>query len=1377
MSSHFESDDPGHSVDACSESGPTDERRAPASPAADSRADAEIRERPLEEEANFRTLVQTIDDLILVATPEGRIVFGNAAVERKLGYTAAELEPLALLDLHPPHLQSQAITHLSAILRGEQRTCPLPLRRKDGSLLPVETRAWLGQWNGQRCLFGICKDLSAEQEAQQRFERLFQRNPMPMALTTLPDQRFADVNDAWLEILGYARAEVIGRSTAELNLFPDSGRQRQASVELQEKGFIRDVELQVRTRSGTLRDGLFSGEVLQTQGRNYLLTVMVDITPRRRAEEALAAEVTRRRILVEESRDGIVVLNQDGGVYEANRRFAEMVGYSAEEVRRLRVIDWDRSWSMSEVVESIRQLGPEGAHFESRHWRKDGTSYDVELSNSVAVLGGQKLVFCVCRDITERKRAEALLRESLLFRREAEKIARIGAWKVNPINDYLHWTEGVYDIVEAPLDYRPGLKEGLQVYDAGSIPAIQSALETALRDGTPFVIEAGVTTFTGRHLWAEVRGLGRVEEHGQAFVMGTFQDITARKREETRAARESLRLRFLLELHQRAPLMTDQELYDHVLDRAVLLTDSVIGFLHLVAEDQRTLILTTWNQEARNDCTATADTHYPLNEAGNWVDCIRQQRPIVYNSYEQSPNRQGLPSGHTPVTRFMSVPVMQDGKARIIFGVGNKPTDYDDDDVTQVMVVANELHKIMVQRIAQEQLRQLSRAVEQSTVGVAISDTEGRIDYANPKFSEITGFSLEEIRGRGALGLDSAELTPETGRELWDTLHSGRNWHHEFRNRRKSGESYWQSASVSPITEPSGKISHIVMVMEDIEERKRLETFREVLLSLGRQLNLTTDAASASRALLGAADRLWQWDAAALDMIQNDRGQIYPVLSVDTIDGVRRDVPAVVNQLTTRTRRVLQKGAQLILRDDHESFGSDTVPFGDLSRPSRSIMDVPIHRDTQIVGIFSLHSYRTHAFTPEDLQVLQALADYCGGALERIRSEEAARASEDRYLQAQKLEAIGQLAGGVAHDFNNILAAMMMNLGLMRENPHLDGETVQSLDELGRATNRAASLTRQLLMFNRRSVMALKPLDLNEVIENLLKMLRRLIGEQVSLRLDATSRLPLVEADAGMLEQVLMNLVVNARDAMPRGGTITIATTVRELTERDATPHPESRPGRFVCLATSDTGSGMSAETMQRVFEPFFTTKAAGAGTGLGLATVHGIVAQHKGWVTVESTLGVGSTFKVYLPALAETAQTQARAGGTAPIRRGHETILLVEDDATLRRFATLALRAFGYRVTAVPNGREALELWQSGQDHWDLVLTDMVMPEGVNGLELVERLRAMKPGVKAIISSGYSTEISRPGVLAKANVVYLPKPYETHTLAEAVRSALDGSS
>jgi CheY-like chemotaxis protein len=271
--------------------------------------------------------------------------------------------------------------------------------------------------------------------------------------------------------------------------------------------------------------------------------------------------------------------------------------------------------------------------------------------------------------------------------------------------------------------------------------------------------------------------------------------------------------------------------------------------------------------------------------------------------------------------------------------------------------------------------------------------------------------------------------------------------------------------------------------------------------------------------------------------------------------------------------------------------------------------------------------------------------------------------------------------------------------------------------------------------------------------------------------------LPLVEADAGMIEQVLVNLVVNARDAMPQGGRLTITTAVEEVTEADRAARPEARPGRFVCISTSDTGVGMTPETLQRIFEPFFTTKEAGKGTGLGLATVHGIVAQHKGWVEVESAVGRGSTFKVFLPVAPRAAAPAPLEPGERPLRRGQETILLVEDDAVLRRVVTLALRSLGYRVHAAANGKEAMQLWQDCGAEVHLLLTDMVMPEGMTGLELVERLRELRPGLKAIIMSGYSAEFSRPGVLKNAGVGYLPKPYETTVLAEMLRRALDTPS
>jgi len=527
----------------------------------------------------------------------------------------------------------------------------------------------------------------------------------------------------------------------------------------------------------------------------------------------------------------------------------------------------------------------------------------------------------VVMDLTERKRTEEELRQSLMFRREAEKIARIGAWKVSPKTDYLYWTEGVYDIVEAPLDYRPGLQEGLSLYYPESVPILSEALGRALVDGAPFVIEAGLTTMKGKKVWTEVRGLGRVHDGDQSFVMGTFQDITSRK------------------------------------------------------------------------------------------------------------------------------------------------------------------------------------------------------------------------------------------------------------------------------------------------------------------------------------------DA-----------------------------------------------------------------------------------------------------------------------------ERAMREGEEQLRQAQKLEAIGQLAGGVAHDFNNILAAIMMQLGLLQLNSSLKPEARQALEDLTAEVRRGADLTRQLLMFSRRSVLSMKALDPNDLVANLLKMLRRLIGEHYDLRFQPMAQPYLIEADAGMIEQVVMNLVVNARDAMPQGGRITIRTTALELSTEalQAHLHASARPGRFVCLEVEDAGCGMEPAILERIFQPFFTTKEPGKGTGLGLATVHGIVSQHTGWVEVRSVVGEGSSFRVLLPAVESVASQPRVVNSELVVRGGHETILLVEDEWEVRRLVGQSLRAFGYTVHEANHGREALALWSRLGGRVDLLLTDMVMPGGMTGLELVQNLRALRPELLAIVTSGYSTEMVQAGMLNLSGASYLPKPFEAPRLAEEVRNRLD---
>lgn len=381
---------------------------------------------------------------------------------------------------------------------------------------------------------------------------------------------------------------------------------------------------------------------------------------------------------------------------------------------------------------------------------------------------------------------------------------------------------------------------------------------------------------------------------------------------------------------------------------------------------------------------------------------------------------------------------------------------------------------------------------------------------------------------------------------------------------------------------------------------------------------------------------------------------------------------------------------------------------------------------------------------------------------------------EEQLRQAQKLEAVGQLAGGVAHDFNNILAALMMQLGLLQMNQALDDETRTGLNDLGAEAERAGSLTRQLLMFSRRAVMAIEPLDLDEVVSNLLKMLRRLIGEDIKLELSDKTSLPLVEADAGMMEQVVMNLVVNARDAMPTGGKITITTTVTDFSDAQAPPGSNRRAGRFVTLAVADTGCGMEPEILQRIFEPFFTTKEPGKGTGLGLATVHGIVAQHKGWIEVETKVKAGTTFRVYLPAVPRSRLKAAPSQLSTQASGGKETILVVEDQPKVRQLLAQTLRVHGYTVYEADNGQEAVSLWQEHGRQIDLLFSDMIMPEGMTGLELAGRLRDLKPELKVIISSGYSAELSLRSAIDQAGITYLPKPCESRLLADTVRKCLD---
>jgi two-component system, cell cycle sensor histidine kinase and response regulator CckA len=328
--------------------------------------------------------------------------------------------------------------------------------------------------------------------------------------------------------------------------------------------------------------------------------------------------------------------------------------------------------------------------------------------------------------------------------------------------------------------------------------------------------------------------------------------------------------------------------------------------------------------------------------------------------------------------------------------------------------------------------------------------------------------------------------------------------------------------------------------------------------------------------------------------------------------------------------------------------------------------------------------------------------------------------------------------------------------------------------QIGAATQRASVLTRQLLLYSRKEVLQPRDLDLNQSINDLIKMLRRTLGEGIQMEIKFARQPLYVHADAGMMDQVLMNLVVNARDAMPRGGRLVIETSIMEFDESAALHSAQVRPGAFVCLSVSDTGHGISAENLPRIFEPFFTTKDVGKGTGLGLATVFGIVQQHKGWINVYSEVGHGTTFRIYLPRLAGVSPQKPKQPALAAMRGGDEMILFVEDDVFLRASVRKTLSQLGYRVLEAGNGVEAVTAWKQNRDEIRLVLTDLVMPGGMTGIDLGERLLKEDPKLKVIYISGYSGEIAGKDFPLEDGVNFLIKPFQTQKLAQTVRNCLD---
>jgi PAS domain S-box-containing protein len=654
------------------------------------------------------------------------------------------------------------------------------------------------------------------------------------------------------------------------------------------------------------------------------------------------------------------------------------------------------------------------------------------------------------------------------------------------------------------------------------------------------------------------------------------------------------------------------------------------------------------------------------------------------------------------------------------------------------------------------------RIVEKAQEGIWTIDAEARTSFVNPKMAAMLGYAPEEMVARPLLDFMDAEGRIQATEQL-ARRRVGIAEEHDFKFVRKDGSTLWASLSATPIEDADGHYAGALAMVRDITEHREAEASLRAAEERFRSLFENSPHVLWEDDLSGVKAFIDGLRAAGVSDLR-DHFARHPEVVVECFAKAKI---LDVNQAAVRLYEAGDKAALLT--------GLDRI----LTAESYPVLTEELIALAEGKTVFESEAI-DQTFTGRKNHILfkAIVAPGCEETWSRVYISivdiTSRKMLEEQLRQAQKMEAIGRLAGGVAHDFNNLLTVIRGNSELLQMEDISDGHRAEALAEVVRATERAAALTKQLLTFSRRQVMQRRKLDLNDVVARLTKMLERVLGEDVRLELRLHARPLVTDADAGMLDQMLMNLAVNARDAMPDGGQLVIETFAAVVSEEERARFPAARLGPHVGVRVADTGVGIAPETMAHVFEPFFTTKGPGEGTGLGLATVLGIVEQHSGAVRVTSEPGRGAEFTVLLPTCDERAEVEPGHEPMVTAHRGTESILLVEDEEPVRRLTRRLLEARGYRVRSAGTGAEALRIWEEQQGAFDLVVTDMVMPGGISGRDLAERLGARRPGLKVIFLSGYAGDVVNPGMELRQGLNFLQKPFGATTLIQCVRARLD---